>query len=123
MKLFRHLWMGAVIVLASATLGRAQDCPSNCETQRQECVGSSTEITVWADCQNAYNACVDSCGPVSDEIEVPDPECPEGTSCYVSAPDYDLLCIENGAGRYHGYIGYTTFRAFRRTIVICWWWY
>ena len=123
MRPFRHLVMGAMVVLASATLARAQDCQSNCEAQRNECVGNSTEITVWAECQNAYNACVNSCSPVSEEFELEDVECPEGVSCNVAPIDYDLLCIEAGAGRYHGYIGHTTFRAFRRTIVICWWWY
>ena len=122
MRVFRHLALGAMVVLASAALARAQDCPSTCEAERQACQGSSTEITVWAECQNAYDACINSCSPVSEEIELEDPTCPEGTSCSIAAPDYDLLCLENGFGRHWGYIGYNKFRVGRYTIVICWWW-
>jgi hypothetical protein len=110
MRVFRYLVLGIVIGLASATLAQAQPTPlqDNCEIEivpSEECGGGSGG------------------DPVSDEFEVLDPVCPEGVSCSIEEPDYDLMCLERGFGRYHGYIGHTRIRLLGRTVIICWWWY
>jgi len=123
MNLLRRLALGAVILAASAGLSEAQTCVSTCEQQRDECRVVDNTITNWAACEDQYNACVDSCSPISYDLEEEEPQCPEGVSCYMADPlnFLDALCRSTyGSARY---IGATYFRLRGRLFIQCWYWW